>query len=133
MKSKNPLILIGVLLLFFSCNYTYAQTFGTNSSAVWLSDCTQSNFFNTSGSNPNLIGPAGNVFNNANLGTHTQNSGTLILRGAEVRTFKNPGVANVCSVRMYYRVYLQSAAPGAFNSIDLPLADDCDVPNSQFP
>ncbi len=133
MKSKYPLSLIGVLLLFFFCNYTNAQTYGTTASAVWLSDCNQSNFFNTTGTSPDLIGPAGNVFNNANLGAHTQNSGTLILRGAEVRTFKNPGVANVCSVRMYYRVYLQTGAPGAFNSIDLPLIDNCDVPNSQFP
>ncbi|MEQ1799691.1 MAG: hypothetical protein ABL872_17170, partial [Lacibacter sp.] len=133
MKSQYPLSLIGVFLLFFFCNYTNAQTYGTTASAVWLSDCNQSNFFNTSGTSPDLIGPAGNAFNNANLGAHTQNSGTLILRGAEVRTFKNPGVANVCSVRMYYRVYLQSGVPGAFNSIDLPLADNCDVPNSQFP
>ncbi len=133
MKPQYPLSLIGVFLLFFFCNYTNAQTYGTTASAVWLSDCNQSNFFNTSGTSPDLIGPAGNAFNNANLGAHTQNSGTLILRGAEVRTFKNPGVANVCSVRMYYRVYLQSGVPGAFNSIDLPLADNCDVPTSQFP
>jgi large repetitive protein len=80
-----------------------------------------------------LFGPAGNSFSGANLGVHTQNAGTLILRGAGVKTFKTPGAANVCSVRMHYRVYLQSGTPGAFNTIDLPLQNDCDVPNSQFP
>jgi hypothetical protein len=56
-----------------------------------------------------------------NLGVYTQNSNNLILRGAGVKTSKTPGAANVCSVRMHYRVYLQSSAPGAFNDIDLPL------------
>ena len=73
------------------------------------------------------------MFTNSDFGTHTRNSGSLILRGGEVRTFKTPGVANVCSVKMYYRIYLQSGVPGAFNSIDLPLADNCDIPSSQFP
>jgi gliding motility-associated-like protein len=133
MKPKNPISLAGVILLLLCCFHSQAQTFGTTSSAVWITDCNQSNFFNTSGAGPNLIGPAGNVFDAANLGAHTQNSGTLILRGVEVRTFKNPGVANVCAVRMHYRVYLQSAIPGAFTTIDLPFLNDCDVPNSQFP
>ncbi len=135
MYSKNPISLTGFLLLFLLCSYTSskAQTFGTFASAVWLTDCNQSNFFNTSGSTSNLIGPPANVFDNANLGVHSQNSATLILRGAEVKTFKNPGVANVCGVRLYYRVYLQSSSPGAFSIIDLPFLDDCDVPNSQFP
>ena len=97
--------------------------------AVWITDCLQDNYYNTTGS----IGPAGNVFTNSDFGTHTRNSGSLILRGGEVRTFKTPGVANVCSVKMYYRIYLQSGVPGAFNSIDLPLADNCDIPSSQFP
>ena len=120
MSPTNPISYAGVFLLLLFCNYTQAQTFGTFASAVWLTDCNQSNFFNTSGTGPNLIGPAGNVFDNANLGAYTQNSATLILRGAEVKTFKTVGVANVCSVRMYYRVYLQSGTPGAFNSIDIP-------------
>ncbi len=117
-----------LLLSYFS----HAQSFGTFASAVWITDCNQSNFFNTSGTGPNLIGPVGNVFNNANLGVHTQNSGTLILRGAEVKTFKNPASSNVCSVRLNYRVYPQGSPSGIFNVIDIPLLSDCDVPNSQF-
>lgn len=131
---KKPL---AVLLCFISISLfstiASGQSFGTFASAVWISDCNQSNFFNTTGAAADLFGPSGNVFSNANLGVHTQNSGTLILRGAGVKTSKTPGAANVCSVRMNYRIYLQSGAPGAFSIIDLPVYSDCDVPGGQFP
>jgi large repetitive protein len=128
MKSTNPISYAGIFLLTLLLSLTgKAQSFGSFASAVWLSDCNQSNFFNTTGSGANLIGPAGNVFDNANLGVYTQNSGTLILRGAEVKTFKNPASSNVCGVRMHYRVYLQSGTPGAFNTIDLPFREDCNA------
>jgi gliding motility-associated-like protein len=133
MKPTTLPVVFTLLLSFFFGAKTHGQTFGTNSSAVWISDCNQSNFYNTSGSGANLIGPVANVFNGTNLGAHTQNSSTLILRGAEVRTFKVPGVANVCSARMHYRIYLQTDAPGSFNTIDLPFVNDCDIPSSQFP
>jgi len=133
MSLKNPISLAGTFLFLLLSYFSQAQSFGTFASAVWITDCNQSNFYNTSGTGVNLIGPVANVFNNANLGVHTQNSGTLILRGAEVKTFKNPASSNVCSVRLNYRVYPQSGTPGAFNVIDIPLLNDCDVPNSQFP
>lgn len=129
---KKPLAL---LLSFISCILfsTIAQgQFGTFASAVWITDCNQSNFFNTSGTVANQFGPSANGFNNANLGTYTQNSNNLILRGGAVKTSKTPGTGNVCNVRMHYRVYLQSGAPGIFNDIDLPLHSDCDVPAGQF-
>src|SRR5436190_6871702 len=116
---KKPLAL---LLSFISCILfsTIAQgQFGTLASAVWITDCNQSNFFNTSGTMANQFGP--NAFDNTNLGVYTQNSNNLILRGAGVKTSKTPATGNVCSVRMHYRVYLQSATPGPFNDIDLPL------------
>ncbi len=134
MKPNNPISYAGMFLLALLLSVSaYAQNFGSFASAVWISDCNQSNFFNTTGTGQNLIGPAGNVFQGANLGVHTQNSGTLILRGGEVKTFKNPANSNVCGVRMYYRVYPQSGTPGAFSFIDLPFFENCDVPNSQFP
>ena len=129
---KNPVLLAVTILVLF-CNFIQAQSFGTFASAVWITDCNQSNFYNTSGAAPHLIGPAGNVFESTHFGAHTQNSGTLILRGAQVKTFKVPALANVCSVRMYYRVYLQAGVPGAFNAIDLPHLEDCNVPSSTFP
>ena len=129
MKPKFvPRVITLVFTLIF-CSAIQAQTFGPSASSVWITDCLQDNYFNTTGT----IGPVGNVFTNTDFGTHTRNSGTLILRGGEVRTFKTPGVANVCSVKMYYRIYPQSGVPGAFTSIDLPLVDNCDIPTSQFP
>ena len=129
MKPFNvPGVITLVFTLFFS-SIIQAQTFGTSASAVWISDCNQSDYFNTSGS----FGPAGNNFTNTNFGTHTQNSGTLILRGGAVRTFKPAVVGNVCSVSMYYRVYPQNGTAGSFNMIDLPLADNCNTVTNQFP
>lgn len=34
---------------------------------------------------------------------------------------------------MLYRIYLQSGAPGAFNTIDLPLLESCVMPAGQYP
>src|SRR5215216_4893758 len=117
----KPISLFSVITFVFSflLSVTTKAQFGTTASAVWITDCNQSDYYNTSGSGLALIGPAGNVFNNANLGVHTQNSGTLIFRGGQVKTYKAPGVANVCGAKIYYRIYLQSAAPGAFSTIDL--------------
>ncbi len=127
MKSKNPISFAGTFLLLLLSFFSKAQSFGSFASAVWITDCNQSNFYNTSGAGANLIGPVSNVFTNANLGVHTQNAGTLILRGAEVRTFKNPASSNVCSVRLNYRVYPIGSPSGTFNVIDLPFIEDCNA------
>jgi large repetitive protein len=125
MKTTHPISLVAAILFILCCNYTQAQSFGTFASAVSISDCNQSSFFNTSGNAADLVGPAGNVFDNTNFGVFTQNSGTLILHGAQVKTFKNPASSNVCNARMFYRVYLQSAVPGSFTSINLPFLEGC--------
>src|SRR6187399_39264 len=124
MKKPLALLLSFISFILFS-TIAKGQSFGTIASAVWITNCNQSNFLNTSGNPANQFGPS--AFDNANLGVYTQNSNNLILRGAGVKTSKTPG-ANVCSVRMHYRVYLQSSAPGAFNDIDLPLYSNCDIP-----
>ena len=98
--------------------------FGSFANAVWLQNCSTSNFFNTVGSGPDIIGPAGNVFQNSNLGTYVQNSNTFILRGAEVKTFKST-TANVCSARLNYRIYPATTTPGTFQIMDLPFFDNC--------
>jgi large repetitive protein len=133
MNSRTLLSVITLLFSFFFSVTTKAQSFGINASAAWITNCSQNDYFNTSGSGSNLIGPAGNTFNNTNLGAYTQNAETLILRGGEVRSFKIPGVANVCSAHMYYRVYLQTGVPGSFNVMDLAFVDDCNVPAGTYP
>jgi len=98
--------------------------FGSYASALWLTNCATSNFFNTVGSGSNVIGPVENIFPNTNLGTYVQNSSTLQIKGAEVKTYKSP-TSNVCSARLNYRVYPQTGTPGAFQSLDLPFFDNC--------
>ena len=129
--SMKPISLSSVItfvIAFCLCNFSYAQTIGISSSAVWITDCNQDNYFNTSGS----IGPVTNVFTSSNFGVHTHSSGTLVFRGGEVRSFKTPGISNVCSAHLYYRVYSQTGTPGPFTSVDLSLMEDCDI-SGQFP
>jgi gliding motility-associated-like protein len=101
-------------------------TFGTVASAVMIDNCTTASpgeFFNTTAGSETIGAPT-NVFPNSNLGTYVQNSGNLILSGAELRTFKT-ATSNVCSARLNYRIYEASSVPGAFTVVDLPLFDDC--------
>lgn len=102
-------------------------TFNTVSTAVFIENCETTlsgEFFNTSGINPNEIAPSVNVFTGNNYGIHLQNSGSLILKGAELRSYKTP-TSNVCGANLYYRVYLTSGTPGIFNSVALPLLENC--------
>jgi large repetitive protein len=126
-KIYRVITLIASVLFFYN---SQAQ-FGTTASAIRLTNCTGSSYYNTSGAGPAAIGT--DNFTNTNFGVYTQNSGTLILRGGEVRTFKNPALSNVCAVRMFYRVYLQSGSGGSFTSVSFPWVNDCDVPSAQFP
>jgi gliding motility-associated-like protein len=132
LKSTANQLLLAFVCLLVSFTKLQAQSFEALSSAVWLNDCSQNNFFNTTGSGAQLIGPASNVFDNSNIGVFTQNSGSLTIGGAEIRTH-HEALAGVCTAKLLYRVYLQSATPGAFTTIDIPLQENCDVPNGSFP
>ena len=98
--------------------------FGSFANAVWLTNCEESDFFNTFGSGTSLIGPADNIFPNTDFGTYVSNSSTFKLRGAEVKTFKS-ATANVCSARLNYRIYPQAGTPGPFAVMNLPFLEDC--------
>ena len=121
--------------VLFPCSPTFtmqveiraACTFGIYATAVYMDNCETTNpgeFFNISGSGTDLIGPSANIFTNNDYGTYLQNSGNLIFKGAELKSFKTAS-SNVCQANMYYRVYEASSVPGAFNVIALPLFDDC--------
>ena len=113
---------------------TKCTTFGSFASATWLTTCNSNSFYNTTGEGVDLIDDVEKKeFNGRFLGTFVQNSNNLKLRGAEVKTFKNVSLANVCGAKLYYRVTKQGAIPGSFASLNLPFFNDCDVPNSKFP
>jgi len=126
------------------CPFTYGGTGGvwsTNSGILTVNDCfgifasapnltscnttvaAQGTFYNTSGSGSNLINANGVNYQSYNYGTYFQNSAGLLLKGAELKTFKS-NTGNVCSAKMYYRVY--SGAPsGAFTAVNLTFFDGC--------
>ncbi len=102
-------------------------------SAVWMEDCTtpgDGKFFNTTGSGADLINQDGSLFS-INYGVHVQNSATLLMRGAEVKTQKSAS-SNVCSARMNYRVFPTGNTPGTFTPWNLPFYSDCNVGTGTF-
>ena len=101
----KPISITSVITFVFSLLFSVSTNaqFGTSASAVWISNNDDDGYYNTSGSGSGLIGPVGNVFENADFGVHAQNSGTLVFRGGEVRTYKAVG-ANVCGAKVYYRI-----------------------------
>ncbi len=52
------------------------------------------------------------------LGTITSAT-TLILKGGEIKTFKN-GSSDVTGAKLFYRVYKDGSTPGAYSEYDLP-------------
>lgn len=107
------------------------NNFGIFSSAINFQTCDANispyAFYNFSATGVgNQIGSE--AFEGNDLGSFFQNSNSLILQGGEAKTFKkvsgNDG--NVCSVKLYYRVYEQSVTPsGSFTSITLPFFENC--------
>ncbi|MBL0314537.1 MAG: T9SS type A sorting domain-containing protein [Flavobacteriales bacterium] len=63
-------------------------------------------------------------FNNNYFGRLTS-SNTLVIKGGEVKTFKN-GSSNVCNTNMHYRVYRTGDTPGSFSNVSIPWS--CDFP-----
>ena len=108
--------------------------FGAYATAVWMDDCFTAGdgkFYNTTGTGTDLINQEpGNTFTQ-NFGVHLQNSSTLIMRGAEVKTYKN-GNTNVCGAKMYYRYYLNSGTTGNFTSRNLGFFSDCNTGINEF-
>lgn len=107
---------------------TINDCFGTYASAPYLTSCNttvsnQGHFYNTTGTGVDMINSSGTNYNSYNFGTYYTNSAGLILKGAEVKTWNGSG-ANVCSAKMYYRVYSGSPS-GAFTVINLNYYDGC--------
>ena len=75
----------------------------------------------------NLLYTNAVAFNGANLGNFLSvSNNTLVLKGGEIKTFKNSG-SNVTGGSMFYRIYPIDTAPGAFTSVNLPFFQD--LPN----
>ena len=111
------------------------SNFGTFASATMIENCVNNQFYNTTWANlPDQINPSGDLFDGFNYGPFFQNSSTLILRGGEVKTFKNSG-ANVCGSKLYYTVYSVGNQPlnPIFSILNLPFKESCTVGPNSFP
>lgn len=116
--------LLASACLFFTTISVFAQ-FGPFASAVHLSKDGGTNkaFYNTY----KLVGDI-NAIGLSNfdgdLGTYNQQSGQLLLIGAEVKTFRGNN-DNVCGAKMYYRIYPVGNPAGSFTLMNLPFFANC--------
>lgn len=114
--------ILSFILTFIIVVIVNAQ-FGEFGSAVLIQKDAIGTYYNLSGSGSNLIG---NSFFTGNLGTFTQNSGKVSIKGAEIKTWKEYS-ANVCGATLYYIVYKENERPSSpvFNSFALPWKENC--------
>ena len=101
--------------------------FGSFASAAWLNNCTTpaGQFYNITGTGANLINPSspeGSFM--TPMGSFIKDSGALIFKGGEIKTFKNT-LGNVCGAKMFYNIHLQSDPAGTFTPITLNFFSDC--------
>jgi gliding motility-associated-like protein len=114
---------------------TTCSSYGTFASATMVENCDTIQFYNSTwGTLPDQINPLGILLNGYNYGPFFQNSGTLILRGGEVKTYKDPG-SNVCGAKLHYAVYSATNPPvnPTFTILDLPFKESCNLGSSSFP
>jgi gliding motility-associated-like protein len=114
---------------------TTCSSYGTFASATMVENCDTLQFYNSTwGTLPDQINPLGILLNGYNYGPFFQNSGTLILRGGEVKTYKDPG-SNVCGAKLHYAVYSATNPPvnPTFTILDLPFKESCNLGSSSFP
>jgi hypothetical protein len=118
-----------VSLLFAKFQYSFGQDFGQFASAVFIQNCTNSIFYNTTGDGANCINnDCAVVFNGLNFGSFYRGSSALALKGGEIKTWKN-GSGNVCSARINYTIYPDGSRPGSpvFEVVNLPFKAWCDA------
>jgi gliding motility-associated-like protein len=111
------------------------SNYGTFASATMIENCVVNQFYNTTWANlPDQINPNGVLYDGYDYGPYFQNSSTLILRGGEVKTFKNPG-SNVCGAKLNYTIYTVGNQPTnpVFTILDLPFKESCNIGPNNFP
>lgn len=115
-------------ILFLSV-FSYSQNFGDFASGIKINNT----IYNTSGVAPNQINSSFGAldFDSQNLGVWGQNSSCAKITGGEIKTWKNT-FGNVCSAKLYWRVYPIGNPSGIFNVIPLSTISDCDTSTNAF-
>ena len=108
--------------LVFMGAFINAQ-FSEFGSAVFVQKNGTSAFYNLSGSGVNLIGSSSF---SGDLGSFTSGTGTLSIKGAEIKTWKEY-TSNVCGASLNYLVYKENQRPATpiFSTINLPWRENC--------
>ena len=106
--------------------------FGEYASAVDVQTGTTTQFYDTKTSAngaQNISGvttAGGRPFQGTNFGSFTHSSGSLVLQGAETKTYKGSS-GNVCGSTLYYTVYPSGSRPASptFTALNLSFYDNC--------
>jgi gliding motility-associated-like protein len=122
-----------VFLFLFTVSGSFSQ-FGQFASAIKINNGTSNQFYNTTGFGPSLINPSGIFFHGQNLGSFVYQNNNLKITGAEIKTYKNPQSANVCSARLYYIIYPTAQVPAVpvFTALNIPFKADCNLGTGAF-
>jgi hypothetical protein len=111
--------------IFFMYPLSVFAQFGSFASAIHLSKDggATKDFYNTNKlvGDANAIGPYNFT---GDLGSFAQNGHKLLITGGEVKTFRGNN-DNVCSAKLYFRIYPAGSPGGAFTSISLPFFANC--------
>ncbi|NUN08890.1 MAG: hypothetical protein HUU54_06920, partial [Ignavibacteriaceae bacterium] len=107
-----------VLLLIIFCSVYLYSASGIWQTYVVISLNGGGNSFYAGSTNPDN----GTRWDAVNLGTITSTT-TLVLKGGEVKTFKNGG-SDVTGAKLFYRVYKDGNTPGSYSDMTLPWVQD---------
>lgn len=121
-----------LLLSFFSLllvSICFGANFGIWASAIRLNVNGTPAFYNTK----NLLGPSAIGTNNFGgfLGAFGNNSNTLIIQGAAIKTFRGNGTS-ICNAVMYYAIYPAGKRPDSPLFTSLSLSPSCNCSNNSF-
>lgn len=107
--------------------FVNGDKFGELASAVYLQKNGQNAFYNVTFASQYPAHTIGNQNFVQNIGTFQQGTASLVLLGAEIKTWKEPASANVCSARLNYVVYPAGVRPAnpVFKTITLPKFTEC--------
>ena len=107
--------------------FVSGDKFGELASAVFIKKNGQNTFYNVTFASQTPGHKIGNENFVQNIGTFQQGTASLVLLGAEIKTWKEPTIANVCSARLNYVVYPVYARPAipVFKTITLPKFTEC--------
>ncbi len=134
---------VGLLFItLFVPSFLYSQNFGYYATAVWFEQVGVSNQFLNINSKDYIYTAQQNAVNLGNgdwtsikfqnFGSFVANSGTLLFRGAEVRTFKKSN-GNICTPELDYMIYPTGYPPYSTTTLTLGSVQSCDLTTQTYP